>query len=324
MRKEIGSEFWSVPVAGDNGLFADAVWFVSGRSALYAIIRENTFKTVALPDWCCDSMIKPFVDNGIAVRFYPAMSEIGNIEADAVLIMDYFGYTGQSRRGDFKGTVIRDLTHSIFSKAYDDADYYFGSLRKWAGFYTGGFAMGLKHPVVYEGDSADYITLRQSAMEAKEAYISELIVNKDYLMLFAEAEEMLEGLGVAPACNADVERAKTLDIDFICRQRRSNASVLLNAFSNLAVFPEMKEADCPLFVPILADNRDALRKHLIEKEIYCPVHWPVSVYHKLPKATEVFYNRELSLVCDQRYTEQDMLRIVDAVKEFLRKEKCDV
>ncbi|MBR7164259.1 MAG: hypothetical protein IKD21_04755 [Clostridia bacterium] len=46
MRKEIGSEFWSVPVAGDNGLFADAVWFVSGRSALYAIIRENTFKTV--------------------------------------------------------------------------------------------------------------------------------------------------------------------------------------------------------------------------------------------------------------------------------------
>ncbi len=325
MRCEIGSEFWNVPVSDDNNFFLNETrWFASGRSALYAIIRENHFKTVLLPDFCCDSMIKPFIDSGITVRFYPAFSCLEDLDADAALIMDCFGYTGHSGRGNFKGIVIRDLTHSVFSTKYDDADYYFGSLRKWAGFYTGGFAWGLKQPVAYEQDLKDYVALRQVAMEAKAAYISGQTDSKDYLNQFSRAEDMLEELCVAPACNADVERAKMLDIDSICKQRRSNASILLNAFSDIAIFPEMRKTDCPLFVPILVDDRDALRRHLIEKEIYCPVHWPISECHKLSKETEAFYNRELSLVCDQRYTEQDMLRMVDVIKEFLRKEKRDV
>ena len=283
MRCEIGSEFWNVPVSEENNFFpAETKWFASGRSALYAIIKENDFKTVLLPDFCCDSMIKPFVENGIAVEFYPAFSSLENVDADAALIMDYFGYSGHSGRGKFKGIVIRDLTHSIFSAKYDDADYYFGSLRKWAGFYTGGFAMGLKKPVIYEEELDSYVSLRQNAMNAKALYISEQADSKDYLQMFSEAEDMLEEISVSPAC------------------------------------------DCPLFVPVLVGNRDALRKRLIEQEIYCPVHWPVSRYHQLSKETETFYNRELSLVCDQRYTEQDMLRMVDVIKEFLRKEKRDV
>ena len=322
MRREIGSEFWQVPVAGDNGFFpVETQWFASGRSALLAIIKENNFQTVALPDLCCDSMIKPFMACGIQVSFYPALSGLDNVDADAALIMDYFGYTGHSERGDFKGIVIRDLTHSVFSAKYDDADYYFGSLRKWAGFYTGGFAWGLKKPVSYETELSDYVLLRQRAMSAKALYIDEQADSKDYLKVFSNAEDMLDELSVAPGCDSDIFRAKMLDIDSIFQKRRRNARVLLDAFSDMAVFPDMKETDCPLFVPVLVENRDNLRRHLIEHEIYCPVHWPVSRYHQLSKETEAFYNWELSLVCDQRYTEQDMLRMVDVIKEFLRKEK---
>ena len=140
MNFEIGSEFWDIDCLNENSLFPpETQWFISGRSALKAIISENNFKVVAIPDWCCDSMIKPIVDAGIKVLFYPALHNKGHIpaEADCALVMDYFGYTGHSDVRSFEGTVIRDITHSLLSADYNDADYYFGSLRTWSGFYTG-------------------------------------------------------------------------------------------------------------------------------------------------------------------------------------------
>lgn len=322
MRTEVGSEFWHVPIDNDNGLFSDDVqWFESGRSALSAIIRENNFKTVALPDWCCDSMVKPFVDSGIEVSFYPAFQKRLDAKTDAILLMDYFGYTNQNSREGYQGIVIRDMTHSLFSDVYKDADYYFGSLRKWAGFYTGGFAKGLKKTVSFDKKRADYISLRTEAMQQKEAYILGESDSKEYLNVFGRAEELLEVAGIFPADEEDIRRAKRLDVSFIRHQRRANAGILLQYFSDIAVFPEMQDTECPLFVPILVDNRDALRQHLIQNEIYCPVHWPKSQYHQLSPEREDFYDRELSLVCDQRYTEQDMLRMVAIIREFLDKEE---
>ena len=70
--KEIGSEFWDVPVTEiENNIFPKSTqWFLSGRSALQAIINDiKECHTVAMPSWCCDSMVKPFVDAGYTVRF---------------------------------------------------------------------------------------------------------------------------------------------------------------------------------------------------------------------------------------------------------------
>ncbi len=323
MRTEIGSEFWCVPIIEQkNDLFPDDIsWFVSGRSALKNIILENSFKTVALPSWCCDSMIKPFVEVGIEVKFYPVYFDNGlkqdltNIDTDAVLVMDYFGYTGNSQLNGYDGTVIRDVTHSIFTSTCDDADYYFGSLRKWAGFWTGGYAWPTKS---VSSIDETYINLRKEAMEQKSLYICEGSDSKEYLSLFNEAEEYLEDAKISSAIQRDIELAKKIDIGLIKSQRRKNAQVLLNSFSDMVIFSEICENDCPMFVPILVPDgkRDEIRKYLIQQEIYCPVHWSISKYHKLTEQTKVIYDNELSLVCDQRYTEKDMMRIVDAIKSF--------
>ena len=85
----------------------------------------------------------------------------------------------------------------------------------------------------------------------------------------------------------------------------------------------LQQADTPLFVPILLDNtiRNDLRKYLTEHSIYCPIHWPKSQYHRMSKETEKICDEELSLVCDQRYTEDDMERMVASIKEFWMKGK---
>lgn len=339
-RKEIGSEFWNVPVLErENGFFPKTTqWFLSGRSALQAIVKELALKgkkTVAMPSWCCDSMVKPFIDAGMEVRFYSVYCQQGGVvkdisfRCDVFFLVDYFGYTAEVPAvSDYNGIIIRDVTHSLFSKSYTDADYYFGSLRKWCGFWSGGFAWAKdgRQFEIADSDDKGYTLLRKKAMELKDCYINRLpdkngnlINDKGYLSVYEEAEEKLEDMGIVAASERDIECAKKLDVGFMKTQRRKNAKILMQAFAAQLIFPTLNEDDCPMFVPILLPEgkRNELRRYLIQRDIYCPVHWPVSPYHKLQKGPETeLYDNELSLVCDQRYTEQDMFRMVEMIERF--------
>lgn len=331
--REIGSEFWSVPtLTAENHFFpGQTQWLLSGRSALMCILQDiraaSGAKTAALPAWCCDSMVRPFLDAGISVSFYPVYHEQGQLKQDVgaasgcdiLFLMDYFGYTGSGGHVETDAIVIRDLTHSVFSGPPAAADYCFGSLRKWAGFHTGGFGWGFKAPQLPENDA--YIRLRADAMSHKARYIRAETDSKDYLQTFAQAEELLEVSGPAPGDARDVSLANSLDISGLKHRRRENAALLLEEFADIAVFPELKPEDCPLFVPILVPDgqRDALRRHLIQHSIYCPVHWPLTPCQKPDRRSMAIYRDELSLLCDQRYGPEDMRRIVETVKSF-RKE----
>lgn len=331
---EIGSEFWDVPQSeNDNGIFPESTqWFLSGRSALQAIIAElKGCRTVAMPSWCCDSMVKPFIDAGFNVHFYPVyfdevLQQDLEVNCDVLFLMDYFGYTGkQPELSGYNGLVVRDVTHSIFSSAYPDADYYFGSLRKWCGIWTGGYAWAKDDHQLRKGintDDCGYTELRRQAMKLKCEYINGQRKEKSYLALFNDAEARLEDIGIIQAFERDVTVAKRLDVEFIKTQRRRNAEILRRAFPDWLILRNMKEEDCPMFVPVLVPDgkRNELRRHLIDNEIYCPVHWPVSEYHKLSDKTENLYANELSLVCDQRYTEEDMNRMVDVILKFQKEE----
>lgn len=306
----------------------ETLWYLSGRIALKRILvdiqKKQSVKTVALPAWCCDSMILPFVEAGLQVRFYPVYVRNGQLvqdisgigECDVLFLMDYFGYSCSMIGTVVAPVVIRDVTHSIFSAEHSDADYYFGSLRKWAGFFTGGFAWGDS----WNTSDTDpvYTGMRRSAMEAKFAYIRGESESKEYLVVFSEAEEYLEHCGIAGADPRDIRLAEFMDVKFIKTQRRKNASVLLEYLSSEAIFSNMQEMDCPMFVPILVPDgrRDELRRYLIGQQIYCPVHWPLSAYHDPDCRTMHIYRNELSIVCDQRYNEKDMERIVQAIRTF--------
>ncbi len=335
MNKEIGSEFWEAPLCRweGNGLFQPNVqWFLCGRSALQAIISElKNKKTVAMPSWCCHTMVKPFLDAGIKVIFYPVFFNESIVQeiiydCDVIYVMDYFGFSSEISIDH--PCVIRDVTHSLFSKSYDDADYYYGSLRKWCGVWTGGYTWTKNGHLLgfdYKYDTSRYISLRDQGMRLKKAYIDAqdiLPENKSaFLSCFKEAEEYLEGCGNSPAAQRDVEIAQTLDVSFIRDRRRSNAKILMEGLSKLILFKELDQTDVPLFVPISVPKklRDPLRRHLVEKSIYCPCHWPISDYHVLNDKTKEIYDREISVVCDQRYGAEDMYRIIDVITDFLKK-----
>lgn len=337
MKKEIGSEFWDIPLASpktESIIPSHAQWVLSGRVALSFIIQDiqsySSFRTVAMPSWCCHTMVEPFIRSGIEVHFYPVyrdnsghlrqdLSQIGN--CDSVLILDYFGYVRPVERDSFRGVVIRDVTHSLFCGVPKDADYIFGSLRKWAGFLTGGYGWkrdGSTFSSLPSIGGKEYIGLRRQAMEQKSQYMRGERKDKNYLSLFAQAEELLESGISAAGDREDIRAAQYLDIEFMKNRRRKNAAMIQKELGELCLFRTLEEDDFPLFVPILVPDgkRDELRRYLIRNEIYCPVHWPVSEYHKLDKKTRAIYDDELSLVCDQRYDEKDMERMIDTIRAF--------
>ena len=336
-RNEIGSEFWSIP-ATDKETFAlppDTKEFISGSAALEYILRDIFYsvkpRNAALPSWCCSSMIEPFLRMGVECSFYSVTVDDGILTCDydsappcdITLVISYFGYADQKTCGEPKGIIIRDVTHSVFSADKTDASYYFGSMRKWAGFWTGGYAWKRGEwetaEPVRQIDPA-YTAIRKQAMDDKLLYLQGLRTDKSYLKLFEQAEEYLDHCDIMSGSQRDSEYLKRFDVRSVITKRRQNAAILLTALKEYAIFKTLDEDDCPLFVPIMIDKgrRDGLRKYLINNEIYCPVHWGVSRLHQLTKEQKVLYEQELSVVCDQRYGPDDMERVLTYIERYLR------
>lgn len=279
-----------------------------------------------------------------------------NHDNEIFYYMTFFGFSQLSgldvkQIRDIYGLIIVDRTHSWLSdstfQVEIDADYTYISFRKWTGFY--GIAEAIKQhaPFVLELGTvgSEYSEHRKEAMMMKNDYIkwqrtievdehlshaTEIAEaegqKKNYLNKYDEAEDFLDEhyVGNKPTTEC-VYQLLLADWNFVKGQRRTNAVVLLQGLRDIPeiklMYGEQSEMDVPLFVPILVkDDRDGLRRHLINKQIYCPVHWPLSKYHQnISNQGKEIYNREISLVCNQRYTEEDMNRIVDAIKDFFDK-----
>lgn len=353
---EIGSEFWTGSTkCGGNGVESvlplgyDVRYVLSGRTALDIVIddaqKARNIKKAYLPSYCCHTMIEPFIAHGIAIEFYDVVCSSIGIEplfdftndCDLVLLLNYFGFIDckihefaldQHNRGKI---VVYDSTHSLFgfNIEYSYSDYVFGSFRKWFGVNAGFCAKKSNwNDFPHLSENCKYMDLRRNAFDLKQKFTNGESVDKCvFLEMFAQAEHMLERDYKDYAIDKrDVMLLCQVDIDFIRKTRRENAETLITNLLEIddpdiyIPFNMVKENECPLFVPIFIrkGKRKKLCDYLIQKQIYLPVHWPISEAHNLNKRTSEIYGVELSCVCDQRYTTKDMERISEGVKEYLK------
>lgn len=321
MAREIGSEFHRMPFEEGHGLTLPrpGSFVFSGRTAIEAVLRDiPDAHTALLPSYCCDSMIVPFLDAGIDVSFYKVGWDNGlkveiNGLADIFLWCNYFGF--KNEMPELNGKVIEDITHSMLSMhpSHPRSDYLVASLRKWEPINCGGYC-SLK--MDREAPPDEFVRLKSAAMELKKDYLEDSDPKKkpQFLSMFGESNHWLadhySGLSIDPFSHGFL---RSVDVEQQRRIRRENAKALYEGLRNKVqfMFP-LEDMDCPLFIPILLPNRDEVRAHLTKNEIYCPVHWPK------PEGCESnIYDLELSLICDQRYSIEDMNRIVSVIQEIL-------
>ena len=352
---ETGSEYWEYDgeLKKDNTRFwnfgKDTKFVLSGRTAIFYILKnillEKNVKKAYLPSYSCKSMEIAFIDLGIEVEYYDVYFNENlkyNIDlendSDIFFAMNYFGYSETNmeeyiKKFKEKGKiVIEDITHSILSKKrYSEySDFLIASLRKWFPISSGAIAVNLKESFILklsENTNEKLVTLKDLAMENKRNYINKYEENnildsqkdKDiFLKQYSESNKILEN--DYQNYKIDENSYKLLmgiDIEEIIKKRRENAKLIYEKLSkNLNIkflVNNFKEDDCLLFVPIILNNkiRDNLRDFLIKNKVYLPIHWPQE-----EKINNIF-DKELSLICDQRYSTFQIQQYLDLILDFL-------
>lgn len=347
---EIGSYFWLDGHENDIHAgeikwlpsVEDGMFTFSGRNAidlaLRDVLKRRSIRRVLAPSYCCISMLQSFTDRGLKIDFYEVGFNDGTFtyqipsvdEHTIVLIMSYFGLNADGCNHAIRefhkknAIVIEDITHSLLRNkaANENSDYLVASLRKWFAIPAGGWA-GKRNGMFTEKpdiDSNHAVKEKISGMREKYDYLTNKIDTKEHFLEvqakfdndLIHVDRMLKiddtSLGILAGTN----------VEEVTEHRRNNAEVLLKGLQDLngkvLSLPSVDLlSDTPLFLPVFIkeEDRDSLRKYLIEKGIYCPVHWP-----EVMGANPGLRKTELSLICDHRYSESDMQAIVDTINDW--------
>lgn len=326
--REIGSEFWLETYPKEHIAERDGVYALSGRTAIDLIIQDilqkKAVKNVAMPAWCCESMVAPFVDYKIDVVFYQG-NDVPN--ADIFYFTNYFGYENTLDLGTISNAknqgsiILYDRTHSFMmdDKSYENiSNYSFTSIRKWMGVVTGAVINGLSTTTLKD---CPYIKEKERAMLDKYRYLNgdNSIRKESFLSAFGEfGHHLTEDYKNYRMDDLSYTIYKQADLNTIKQQRKENAAFIHKNLNGVQIMFSLTDNSVPLFVPVLFDSkeqRDFVRKKLIERQIYCPIHWPQP--NNIPASFKVndIVNRELSLICDQRYGLEEMKRLIKIIHQ---------
>jgi hypothetical protein len=339
MRK-IGGEFEIDPLAlyGYNGKETETDLFIysSGRSALISIlehIKKSGSPKIHVPYYICESVVKACEIAGFEVKFYELnenfLFPIDYLDSirknESLFSVNYFGFVDdnavieniKSARPDI--VIISDQVQSFWTYQKTKANYSFTSLRKHFSLPDGG--------LVYSND----VSFRnQENLKISSFYKSKLIgsilkhlnlPDETYLSFFSEGEDEINNeQGVFKSSNLTSFLFQKINFQKAIEQRKENYKVLYNygkQYNLDFIFPYAEDL-IPMNVPIRLSNRDKIRKKLINRSIFLPVHWPLGWFNCNSIRSKLLSETEMSLVVDQRYSisdiEYEMQTLIKALK----------
>lgn len=212
--------------------------------------------------------------------------------------------------------VIEDDVQAFYEYRNSKADYSFTSLRKWFPCPDGAFIhteRKLKDAPAFNSKWSQY----KFAGNILKNYTD--VDDSICLELLQKGEELLDEEYHSSCSEASRKIFSNINLEDIADERRKNAKYLHEELLKLNVEHIYQEDTVPFFIPILIENRGTLRKAFFKNDIFTPVHWPV-VSHELNGVNDI-YDREISLICDQRYNLEDMKRQIAVLKQFLDNEE---
>ena len=314
--------------------YNEDIVFSSGRCALFAILKEIEHITgkrggVLLPNYLCESITNTVRDSGWGYSFYNInenlhtdFDSLKNIKNyDVIVLINYFGMIKLDDDIEHlkelipELVIIEDDVQAYFELNDSIADYSFTSFRKWFPCPDGAEIKAkktLNMKVELQKNSWSQYKLAGNILKNYSDYINDDIA----LALLNKGEEVLDGEYLSPCSDATKTIFTSLRLNEIANKRKRNAKILHEALLELNVSHLYSEISVPLFVPIFVENRDELRSAFFSEQIFPPKHWPRISYEI--NGTNPLYDTELSLICDQRYGKEDMIKQISVLKNFLK------
>ena len=321
---------------GRHSATPDVYTYSSGRAALYQILsylkQDKGITRVLLPDYLCSSVLVPVKAIGLEFAFYQ-IDECLELEPDnflelygeraAVLLINYFGLKNLERQIktirsiDEMAIIIEDDVQAYyeFLKPLGDVDFKFTSLRKTFAIPDGGLVK-TKHkmPVV---DKPNTFGQYKAAAALLKSMREGNFNDKIYLEMFEKGESLIDEEIECGMSRIAEKLYYFINDEHVKVRRLNNACYLLEELRKIEVEPILPIQDgyVPLFIPILLENRDAVRKAMFQKDIFCPVHWPLEGMNL--RRGKIMAEKELSLIIDQRYGRKEMDEIIAVLNNNL-------
>ena len=338
--KIIGGVFALEDVSIERGI--DSIWrhwtrsskaqylFHNARSAIRFVVEQQTPKIFWVPAYSCTEVACLSTRLTSQVKFYPVDAQLApelnflddNIEpGDVVLVTNYFGRSCSKKITEFardRASVIwvEDCAQALDTGVGPVGGVQIFSPRKLVGVPDGGLLVDFLGTITPPNLSS--LVSGDLCMKAPQVRSEQLgrARNDLWFPAFKEAERSMS----VSLERSHPETKKILSgvkLDKISAARKANYLTLYDELKEFAFFPEEPLSWVPLGFPIIVDDQERLLGYLHSKNIFATCHWSQLV---APKSEFQFeHNLSESLItlpCDQRYSTNDMLRIVAIVKSF--------
>lgn len=324
-------------------------FFRDGRQGIKYIlsdIKERRYKDYYVPAYLCNSILKPFKELNLNIKFYGHKHPIcpvfngSEIENSVIFVLDYFGteFISNEEINEFLyngNIVIVDITHSMLNKnrflINHDNYYMISSLRKIFPIPDGGivyhnntkFEFYNSFPHNYE-NMLEAMILKSFYLKDKSIVSTELNGLKNYfLSLYQKYEEKKDNDSIDSQNipNISIYILKNISFSNIIKKRFDNLNFMYKNIDDEYFLYDYTEIKSPFTMPLIFKSekeRNKIRNFLIKNYIYPPIHWNIKdivpknfIYeHDLSK-------RILSLPIDQRYNPKDLDRVISLLNKVL-------
>jgi len=297
----------------------------TARSGIALLVECLRPSSVWMPSYLCDVMLKAV--DGNAVQFYPVDARLRIAsdewvdalrEGDLVVFIDYFGlptdtemiYAAKQR----EAWVLEDASQALLSSTTQaQADFVLYSPRKYLGVPDGGILVfnnpesSVRDRSLSDPPPSWWLrSLRASVLRHE---FDQFGGERKWFDIYKQVDS--EG-PTTPYRMSELSQLllqRHFDYSSIAKRRRDNYATLLERLDEYALFTTLPAGVVPQGFPVRVRNRDRVRQYLFEHNIYPPVHWPIrgcvpDRFHESHKLS----NEILTLVCDQRYSHDDMVR----------------
>ena len=313
MSKEIGGYFELEKVANfdKSEYHCSAVAINTGRNAIPFLAMAKNIKLIYLPYYLCDSVERACAASNIYVKkyhidsnFLPKLKVKLNDE-EFLYVVNYFGLINNKSLSALKRkykNVIVDNVQAFFARPIKNTPTIY-SCRKFFGVPDGGY--------IYS--NAKLLLKEDSSKNRFNHLLGRLKTNGErFYNEFKKNEDLLSTLPLLAMSKETHSIMRRVDYKIVMSKRTRNFNYLNNHLNkvNKLKLKKVKGAYC---FPLLLKNGTDIRNKLIQNKIYVPILWPN--IGNLNSFEQNLISNLLVLPCDQRYSIDDMKRIINILNE---------
>ncbi len=329
MPDAVGGYFSLEPLSPPAGEFhQDALRVQSARAALVAALPRLQPSRIWVPWFICECIPDVLTAKGIPIARYRLahLFDVPDVDlrpGEHLLYVNYFGLCSRQAhdlaRRYPESRIIVDASQSFFFRQESASATVIYSARKFFGVPDGGYLKSAYLPNAEFPADRDSMArvlhlVQRLAGEISEGYKS-----------FQQAEASLATSEVRAMSSLTKAMLERIDYAAAARRREANFAFLdrhLSAYNTLSGLPILLHGDIPLCYPLLLPwPATKLRPLLTDAGIFVPTYW-AELETTLPAdaiAERQWVTGLLPLPCDQRYTPDQLQRIVDLLVPELRK-----